>query len=345
MATMTEVAKRSGVSLATVSYVLGEKGHLVRAETRDKVIAAAKALNYRPNAAAKAMQSGRFGTLGLLLGGDYRQCGLQNEMLGGIHYVLAEKDLQLIVSRMTHADPNGTQNLVPQRIMSELMVDGFLINYTYGFPDEAQALVDGLSWPAVWMNVKRSHNCVYPDDHQGGALAVEHLREHGHSRIAYLQFHCNQGKGDHYSRWDRRQGYVSAMKGAGLEAVVLERERGFWGQAALSFLKEYLSRPDRATALVSYTLEEVELAHHVAVMMGMEVPRDLSLVTFAPHPGFSLGVACSSIIVPDFEVGAEAARQLIETIDSKGRARRRAAKAIPMTLSEKDSVCAPRSRT
>ena len=83
MTTIRDVARESGVSIATVSYVLNDGPRPVRAATRQRVLKAMHRLNYHPNAVARALASGRAETLGVVFG-SVEPAIVTNPYVGGV---------------------------------------------------------------------------------------------------------------------------------------------------------------------------------------------------------------------------------------------------------------------
>jgi DNA-binding LacI/PurR family transcriptional regulator len=163
----------------------------------------------------------------------------------------------------------------------------------------------------------------------------------GHRRIAYANFRPipRDGAG-HYSEADRPAGYEAAMREAGLEPRFLCPERPIAVGKALDVARSWLASPARPTALLVYSF--VDYLHHVALGMGLRVPGDLSVVTFADQEQHSLGLSLTTALVPVRQMGEEAVGMLIE----KTREPRRPlpARVIPFGFSPGGTTGPPASR-
>jgi DNA-binding LacI/PurR family transcriptional regulator len=98
--TLKDIAARTGLSLPTVSHIMSERGGAYREETRQRVWAAAAQLGYRPNVSARAVRSGRYGNLILLMSPDPERSGLFPPLANGILDALDAHRQHLTISRL-----------------------------------------------------------------------------------------------------------------------------------------------------------------------------------------------------------------------------------------------------
>jgi len=200
--TLDAIAARAGVTKATVSNVLnrnrvGTRSDAVRNAQRIRKIAAE--LGYRPNMAARAIQTNRFNAVGLIASTEPR-FSVYQPYLAGLTRACRRKDLHLTLGEVV--DEKLTDERYIPKVLREWAVDGLLIAYMAGFPPVLADLIEQYRIPSVWLNAKRDHDCVYPDDRGGMELATRHLVELGHQRIAFFSVF----PGGHYSSRDRRAG-------------------------------------------------------------------------------------------------------------------------------------------
>lgn len=317
MVTIEKIARASGVSPSTVSHVLGRRSHLFRAETRDKVMLTAESLGYRPNAAAKAVATGRFGGIALLLSTQQYRSSLPGGLLWGINAGLVDRDLQLSLA-MLPDEKLTNEGFVP-KLLRQLSADGLLVNYTDHIPSQMLDLIGRYKIPSVWINAKQPADCVHPDDFAAGRAATEHLLARGHRQIAYADFlhtiHTPEAA-CHYSVLDRRAGYVAAMVDAGLTPRLLLRSEREPTDEPSRIARAALSGPDRITAVVGYAIPSLNAIASEAEAIGLRVPADLSAITFNNGPA-TLGYRpATTLLVPDEAVGRIAVEMLNEKIDN-----------------------------
>ncbi len=314
--TIKDIAEHVGVSSMAVSYALRNKGS-IGAETRNRVLRAAKELGYMPNLSARAMALGKFGTVALIQSSLPYRSTLAEGMLKGIHDELTCHDMHLSMDIIPD-EKLTSEGFVP-KILRELMVDGLLINYTALIPQQMLELIAKSNIPAIWMNSKQESDCVYPDECDAGREATEYLLKLGHRRIAY----ANYSGGGHYSAIDRMAGYKQAMEQFGLSPrVVTPSDCGVEPLADGSISREQrpavakamLAGPDRPSAVVTYSGSTAYPLLYAAASMGINVPGDLSVVTFHDEIGSGLGVPITTLLIPVYEVGRIAAEMIIEKI-------------------------------
>src|SRR4028119_2265713 len=136
MATLEEIALEAGVSRYTVSNVLrgrNKEKWACTAERAERIRGIAERLNYRPNAAAVAPATGRFGAVGLLTSRHHSHGALLSTLLNSIRHHLTERELHLTIGDLPD-EPLTSEAYVP-RILREWSVDSPLINYIAGTPD------------------------------------------------------------------------------------------------------------------------------------------------------------------------------------------------------------------
>lgn len=316
MTTIAEIAHVAGVSEHTASRALRglEQGLRSDAKARaERIRKIAQERGYRPNAAARAMKARCTGNIALINSTDSSvRSNLHSEMLHGIAGVLETHRMHLILSQMSDAqltDPG----YVPQ-ILQEWACDGLLINYHVSIPARLPKLIRKHRIPSIWINVKLAADCVYPDDLAAGRIATEHLLALGHRRIGYVDYF--NFPDHHYSRDDRRQGYLDAMAAAGLAPDLLVPAAGDnLEPRAREATHAWLQRGHRPTAVVAYGSNYAELFTDAAARLGLFVPDHISLAAIANNAlGTVSGMSTTSVVVAHHEVGAVAAHLLLDKL-------------------------------
>lgn len=263
---MEDVAREAGVSRALVSLVMRESPN-VSPGKRAAVLETAAALGYSPNRLASRLASRRTKTLGILF------LDLHNpvfaDIYDGIAQGLSGSGNQLMVA-VGSADP--ATELEAVRSFVDLRVDGVLLAGYTGSTQELAAALRGT--PAVVITRKLEVDgvdSVLTDDFRSGELAVEHLHDLGHRRIAHVDI------SDWLPYTARREGYLAAMNRFGLEPLLVHSdmtERG--GRAAMEqFLASGATPPTAVFAhndLTAIGIMEALASH------GLTVPDDLALV-------------------------------------------------------------------
>lgn len=314
-ATMKDVARHAGVHQASVSVVLnGSRSSAgVSADARGRILEAALELGYRRNGSAGATRTGRFGTLALLLSSEGGNSYLPSSLLSGLQRALAPHDLSLLVCSLPDEELDEAGAL--PKILREQMCDGLLIDYNKRIPAGMETTIERHRIPAVWINTRRECDCVFPDDFEAGARAARLLLERGHTRIAYVDLvspHPDD-PAQHYSRRDRRDGFVSAMRKAGLLAPVWDLRAS--GANSVGWCRDQLRGANRPTAVVTYATWAMEPLLIASANLGFSLPRDLSLVTFGPEQVHWMCQTMTMLIEPHAEIARAATDLLLAKIE------------------------------
>ena len=182
MATIYEVSKLAGVSLATVSRVMNKSSN-VSEKTREKVTAAMEQLGYRPNAVAKSLASNRSNCIGVLVSELHGP--FYGAMMGGIESEFRVADKHIVVTA-SHAELERekedidfliSRNCDALLLHVEAVSDEYLINLSKG---KTPIFILNRTVPGL------EDNCICLDNEMGGYLATKAILEHGHKDIVYI---------------------------------------------------------------------------------------------------------------------------------------------------------------
>ena len=313
---LEKIATEAGVSKRTVHRILEGVNKevwpsIIRRSEKIRKIAAE--LGYRPNTAARAVATGQFHAVGLILSSELFRSTLPHGLLKGICEKLADHNLHLMLSMMPD-ETLASASYVP-KLLGEKSCDGILLNYHAHIPPHLDTLLTRYHVPVIWTNAKRDYDSVYPDDFGAGRLATRLLIDAGHRRIAYLDDTYREAVDHdilHYSKPDRMNGYLVAMEEAKLSPKTLLPLPNRMEET----LRKLLSGEHRPTALVVYGDPGLVAAHLVARQLHLTVPRDLSMVTFGSQ-SFSIGeLPMTVLVVPNKDVGTIAVEMLLQKIGS-----------------------------
>ncbi len=287
-ATLQRIADEAGVSYMTVARVLrGEtRGAFpAAAERARKIRRIADRLNYKPNSAARATVTGRFGTIGVLL--KHNQTFLPPQLLQGTNAALHKHQMQATLAHMPQADL--TDETCLPRVFRELTVDGLLINFMSFSDQTTTQLLDAHRLPAVWVNQKHHFDCAYINEYSAAYEITEHLIALGHRRIARAirktPEHIEEPT--HHSIPDRLAGCEKAMQDAGLVAQspihAFEPPEPDCQPARERFDQALaiLDSPERPTAIVCLNTHQAIPLARAAAWLQLRVPEDLCIVTFS----------------------------------------------------------------
>lgn len=263
--TLDDVARQAGVSRAMVSVVLrGQSG--ASATTREKVLAAAEQLGYRPDLRAQSLA----GTSSRLIGVIFGAAGTFHfDLLEGLYDEAEKRGYSLILGALTRERDE-------RRVLHS--VHGFALDGMVMLGPATPLPLSAGALPLVVIGWDVDHpmvDVVRTSDHDGVALAVEHLVQLGHRRIAHLD------GGPGLIAAARRDAYVAAMTASGLSdevRIVPGGETTLAGVAAA----QNLLRADAPlpTALVAYNDDTAVGALSVFREHGIDVPGVLSVIGY-----------------------------------------------------------------
>ena len=308
--TLKQIAQELGVSHQLVSFALND-ARGVNEDTRTRIKEAAERMGYRRNVSAATMRSGRFGTIGVL--SPRSQWGApQGDIAYGLQSEAEAGDYHLTMGTVPDEELQRDECL--PRLLSEWMCDGLVIHYIHNPPQRLAGVIRRFRLPAMWLNVEGEFDCVHPDDYAGAISATEYLLRLGHERIAYVQ----PLDSPHYSVGARQKGFEEAMRRAGLNPRTESFPGGVRHEVAatqrIERARAVLSGLDRPTAVLGYGFPFSVAFYMAALGLGLQVPRDLSLLTFDENIPHLLGTSFSLLRIPFIEMGREAVRGVMDKI-------------------------------
>ncbi|MBX2873874.1 MAG: LacI family transcriptional regulator, partial [Saprospiraceae bacterium] len=209
MANMKDLAKVTGLSLATISRVFNGS-ELVTEKTREIVLEAAKSLNYRPNKMAAALRSGKSKTIGVVVPVISRDVFVI--AIKSIEEVLSKAGYNIIICQ-SHESLEKEKDILEN--LKQLRVDGLIISLSKETSqvDHLQELIDA-DIPIVLFDRKSeigNFNSIGIDNYTGAHLATTHLIEQGCQKIIHLA-----GKESVSIFSERRRGFEAALLEHGL---------------------------------------------------------------------------------------------------------------------------------
>ncbi len=210
MTTMLEVAKRAGVSKATVSRVLSGNGY-VSQETKDRVFQAVEESGYRPNLLARNLSAKSTQTLGLVVTNTLYHGIYFSELLFHAARMAEEKGRQLLLADGKHSAEEERQAI---QYLLDLRCDAIMIYPRFLSVDEIDDIIDAHSQPIMVLNRrlrKNSSHSVWCDHKQTSFNAVAELINAGHQEIAFLT-----GSMDSPTSIERLAGYKDALAQHGI---------------------------------------------------------------------------------------------------------------------------------
>ncbi|MGI5950265.1 MAG: LacI family DNA-binding transcriptional regulator [Brooklawnia sp.] len=304
--TIGDVAKRAGVSTATVSKYFGNRDYYVAEDTRKKIKAAVKELDYQPNAAARALARQRSQIIGVVVPSIVNP--YYPELIAGIEEVTGERGYSLTVAT-THHDPERESSALAT--MRQQRVAGLILGVAP--PNEAvrQVMANGTEVVMVSRGTDLgSIDGVQVDNTRGAALATTHLVEHGHRQIALIS-----GPGVATSFSQRAAGYREVCQAAGVDMIECEVEARYPTMAEGYAVAERLFAGHSPSAVfVASDLLAMGVLDFCE-QRRIRVPQDLAIIGFDNIWVARLAqIALTTVDGATGEVGRTAAQRLISRL-------------------------------
>jgi DNA-binding LacI/PurR family transcriptional regulator len=311
---LADVAAMSGVSLTSASMALADNPRVAES-TRERVRAAAAQLGYVPHAAAAALRSQRPDAIAVVVPHDAQHVfshPVFSQMLEGIITVANEQDISPILSTARSAEDESSAY---SRILRSRLASGVIVAAASTVDQNVLRTVEA-GHPLVLIGRDPEHpglTTVGVDDFGGAFAAVDHLiARHGARRIAHVS-----GPLHHRSAQDKRDGYLAALRAAGLDLNLRLQVEGDYtelsGTRAAETLLPFLSDCDAIFfANDQMAVAAMEFLH----AQGIDVPRDIRVVGYDDHPALQWYRPGLTTVHTDMvRVGAQAMRSLLALLD------------------------------
>ena len=369
-ATIVDLARHCGVSTSTVSLALRGDSRVIDA-TRERIVAAAGKLGYRPNAAARSLVMHRYDSrapsrliaLSLPLS-FYRWRYFQDIMLGALEVADRDGYGLLTLTHLTVNSPHHAQRAALPTI-TQHDVDGLI---TYG-PATAPAVITWLrkdegfgDRPIVSIEARSGCSAILTDDEQGTYDAVRHLLDLGHRSLLLYIYDDTEPRSRR-----RRAGAYRALQERGLtpqEHCHTLELTGRWNdpsdfaggvrrpppqaddeRAQAQLLRMVRDHP-AITAIIAINDANALHAHIALEQAGIQVPHDISLIGFDdtdPLLDADGNNLLTTIRVPLTAVGAAAVELLLERVT--GTVGQLGTRLVPTQLVVRRTTAPARART
>ena len=271
--TIKDIAKKAGVSHATVSRALNDRPEIPE-KTAVGIKRIAVEMGYLPSSAARSLKTNRSQALGVVLSNISDP--FFSEILEGIESAAQASGYSLFIAASQH-DPHREGAIVQS--MVERHVDGVIICSAPFQPDQARQLLE-FGVPMVVVNNQAAEDyrySIYHDDVDGSRQVTRHLIGLGHMRIAYLG---NSLSGR--TTLDRLSGFKQEMKAAGLPVLpgAVYAVDGGAPENGQASLEHFLSLPLTPTAFICFNDRTAIGLLHGLQERGIQVPTQCSVAGF-----------------------------------------------------------------
>lgn len=307
--TIKDIARHLSVSVSTVSRALMNDKN-IRRETREKVLAAAEQLGYRPNPVATNLKYGHTNTVGVIV--PEMVTPFASRVIRGIQEVLYAGNIKVIIAESSEDPAKERENL---RMMERFMVDGIIISLcSYRANRDEYLRLMQAEVPMVFYD-RIPHGLDVPqvvvDDYMKSFFLVERLIRSGRRHIAHIQ-----GPDDVYNSMERMRGYRDALAKFGLapdERLVIQS--GLCFDDGASVADRLLDSGLPFDAIFAFTDTLAIGAMNRLRERGRKIPEEVAVASFS-------GTELSAIVFPRLttvepplhEMGRQAALLLMERI-------------------------------
>lgn len=298
MATIKDVAKKAGLSICTVSRALANKNN-IRPETRERVLQAAKDIQYQPNKIAQSLRFGNTNTFGLILP-DITNMYYSDFAKHIENY--AEKKGYVVM--LCNSDMSIKKERQSIEVLSQRNVDGIIALAISKEIDHIQGLVQkGIPYVLVNRDFVDDPHAIPSDNYYGGYTIIKHLIEYGHKNICAIfpsfnipayETRCHAAKAtlkehglsDRFFLYDVNSNYEACAK---VEAL--------------------LEETDRPTAFFTANDMLAVGVYSAAYKYKLRIPEDISVVGYD-------NVAYSSMMIPPLTSFDQSVNEMVKkTID------------------------------
>ncbi|WP_264739591.1 LacI family DNA-binding transcriptional regulator [Cytobacillus firmus] len=310
IATIRDVAREAGVSVATVSRYINSNGY-ISDRTVKKIREVMEELDYKPNEIARGLARKKTNTIALIIPDITNP--FFPELVVAIEKMAKEKGYSLI---LINADEESLQSGLFLRSLESRYIDGVILA-SFQFDQDILKELDGSKLPFVRIDRaadEDSPNSIGLDNYKGAELAVEHLIESGCKTIAHIS-----GPRTFPPSIDRQRGFQAVMekKFPGSELIVFE---GDFTLESGKKMTEVLMDEHQDVDGIFLANDMMAIGALKALkQLGKSVPDDVAIIGF---DGIKIGEMVepelSTIEQPIYQIGIAATNRLIDMIENTG---------------------------
>jgi LacI family transcriptional regulator, galactose operon repressor len=309
MVTLRDIAKKAGVSTATVSNVLNESLY-VSPELRSRVLAAVAELNYRPNALARSLRMQRSQTIGMIVPDITNP--FFPAVVRGAEDVLTRAGHTLIIG---NSDNDVAKEDDYYRTFFERRIDGLLTVATSDVAPPTLALLQERSIPIVYVDrchLNTASDVVMADNSGGAHMAVRHLIATGRRDIAIIT-----GPLQLSNARERLDGYHLALKEAGIaENRHWIREGDFDVASGYDQTRKLLAMRRRPAGIFASNAQMACGVLQALEQAGLTCPAQMALACFDQLDFFRfLRPRLTCVAAPSYELGSHGSKVLLQRLN------------------------------
>lgn len=336
-ATITDVAKKAGVSMKTVSRVLNNEPNVAQ-KTREKVKAIAAELRYSPNLAARGLATSKSYLVALIY--DNPSPNYISHVQRGAIDACREVGYHLVVEPLTLKTEDDSQRQADaiRTVLDRLPVDGVILTPPLCDDKAILETLKELRIKCVRVAPKNSGEqlSIGMDDETASYQMTQYLLKQGHEKIAFVKGHI-----DHGATHLRFKGFRRAMDEGGLPiSDDLIQQGDFSFESGAKAARKLLELPasERPTAIFASNDDMAAAVVSVAGQAGVDVPQELSVCGFDDTPlARVVWPALTTVRQPIYKMGYQAAKQLVTRTQSNAET----SQILDFEIMIRDSVSPP----
>jgi LacI family transcriptional regulator len=329
--TINDIARLAGVSKKTVSRVINASP-FVHAETRERIQAVIAELGYAPDPQARGLAYGRAFLIGLVYDNPNPQyvVNMQLGLLDGMR----GSGFELVVHPCDRESPTFLEDL--RAFVERQRLYGVVLTPSVSEDERAARLMAEIGCAYVRVasvSLDAPEHMIETRDRLGGREAAGHLADLGHTRIGFIS-----GPPSFRSSHERRSGFEEALAERGLTLAKSHAlTGGYTFESGIERGRELLAMDPRPTAIFAANDEMAAGVLQAARQLGLEIPRDVSVVGFDDFQIASrLWPALTTVRTPTREIGRLAVERLLGRDDDERDPKKR----LP-SLVVRDSTAPP----
>lgn len=305
-----DIARELKISPSTVSRVMNNSGNISEETTR-RVMEIARRMNYVPNKIARSLKGSRTMTIGVIIP-DITEIFFA-KIVRGIDQSLSANGYNILLCD-SNEDEEKERSYV--HLLYENQVDGIVVATVQKKFDQDSQLINGPK-PVIYIDnlpdCNAGFNAVNLDNVKASIMAVDHLVDNGHIRIAAIM-----GKQDETTGFDR---YVGFQKGLSRHGISLDpalvRFGDFKEQSGYDAIYDLMNSGEKFTAVYCSSSKMTYGALQALRSLQMKIPEDISLMGFDVYDDYGLlHPGITTIVQPEEKIGKLAANTLLKLIES-----------------------------
>jgi LacI family transcriptional regulator len=328
MPTIKDIATQAGVSIATVSRVLNNRGGYTE-ETRKKVMRVAENMNYYRNEMAAGLKKSAARIIGLIM--PKSSTLFYGDIIEGLESVAQQRGYGVIIA---HASGDGINLSEIISIMAERRVEGLVIA-SFALAQNVITQINGLPFPVVLVSTQSDDSIPYikVDDEAAAFDATEYLIQHGHQKIAI----AGPNVTDKIAGVTRIKGYERAMM---KHHLPIDPNWIFYGdfsfEAGIHAMKHYFQLSNRPDAVFSVSDDTAIGIMNTAIQEGLQVPADIAVIGYDnTRVARMANPALTAISQPFFQMGEKAGNKIMSAAADNIPIQ---SEILPHTIVERQSV-------